>query len=161
MSWLADHVDDKVVKYLFNVKVNLPESVGHFCRDSSIDLYVDFDKLESQLAEIPEIIALYDILLSEQRTNVDVLSLNLTVLKATVAETALKDAKTAGVDLRRMDVKDIIDSDPNVIEVATRILIEKRKEDKLKAVVLGLQKKADSLRSLAGFKREEKRIVNP
>jgi hypothetical protein len=38
-----------------------------------------------------------------------------------------------------------------------QIIQETKREDKLKAVLNSLQKKCENLRSLAGFKREEKR----
>ena len=72
-------------------------------------------------------------------------------------EEQLEEARESGISIRREDLKDMINADPLLIELEKDIIMDTRAEEKLRAVVRALQVKSEHLRSLAGFKREEKR----
>jgi hypothetical protein len=157
MGWIRDQVDQKIADYLFNIKINLPERVGIYQRNIIPDLEIDFENLEVQLAECQEQICFFDMLLAEQKAVVALLEQHLRQEKGRITETLVSGAKDIKVEIRRTDIKDIIENDASVVDKQAKIIIETRNEDKLKAVLNGLQKKSDHLRSLAGFKRDEQR----
>jgi hypothetical protein len=157
MGWVDENVPKEVADYLFNIKLNLPERVGVFQRDVRKDLETDFDMLEEQLAETPAMMNFYDQLVAEQKAVVATLERKAEVMKGKIVERIVTDANDRGVKIRREDVKDIIESDDEYIMVKAKIILETLVEDKIRAVARNLGAKNDNLRSLAGFKREEKR----
>lgn len=158
MSWIAKNVQLDVADYLFNIRVNaLPERIGVYQRDVRPDVAIDYDMLEEQLAETPEMLVFWDLLLAEQTTKVAVLERRAKLLRGEVTQRILQDARDGEYGVRRSDVEDIIESDEQVVNVEAEIILNTLVENKLKAVVSALRSKSENLRSLAGFKREEKR----
>lgn len=160
MSWITKNVDKDVANYLFNIKISsLPERIGLVQRDVRPDLTVDFELLEKQLEETPEMLAFWDLLLAEQKTKVAVLERQLLTARGTVVKRILEDNRASGVALRRSDLADIVETDDQILDCEARLIYEQRIESRLKCVVISIQSKAEVLRSLAGFKRQEQSEV--
>jgi hypothetical protein len=156
-SWLNNNIAPEVAGYLFNIKItSLPERIGVFQRDSSVDLEIDYDLLEQQLEETPQIIAFYDLLLAEQKAVVASLERQEEILRGTIAEAILKNARDGNYEVRRSDLENLVDADDELIALAAKAIFATKIENKLRAVVNGLNAKVDNLRSLAGFKKQEK-----
>ena len=154
MSWVKANVAVEVADYLFNIKIKLPDRVGPYARDIRPDIIIDFEMLEEQLAETPEMIAFWDLLLAEQKAKVATLERGNRYLRGVITQELLGSAGDR--ELRRSDLKDVIEADPRVADIEARLILEMRNEDKLRAVINALQKKSEHLRSLAGFKRVER-----
>jgi uncharacterized coiled-coil protein SlyX len=159
MSWLNDNIQPEVIDYLFNLKITLPERVGVFQRDIQADTDVDYEMLEEQLAHAPQMICFFNLLLAEQTAKVKILERKAKALRGKLGATTLYDAKVNRVEARRADITDIGNSDPAVIRVETEVILESKIQDKLEATVDACVKKFEALRSLAGFKKEDKRSV--
>lgn len=155
MSWIKKNVDQDVSDYLFNIRINLPKRVGVFQRDVRPDVIVDFDLLEQQLAETPEMIVFWDQLLAEQKSVVARIKRQMEIVRGYVTSSILEKARENNTTVRRDDIKDLIGRDPKMIELVKTLIKEELAEHKIKAVVNCLQTKADNLRSLAGFKKQE------
>ena len=156
MGWVDKNIDDNIANWLFNIKIQLPDR-SLFQRDVRPDISVDYDALEEQLAEIPAVICFWDQLLAEQRFVISVLEAKKDAIRAEVASELFKESGDAGVKMPAYILKDLVNNDERMIELMGKMIMEVRKENKLRAVVSSLQRKAESLRSLAGFKREERR----
>jgi hypothetical protein len=157
MGWIKDNVQAEIADYLFNIKVSLPDRVGTYQRDIVPDLEIDFDQLEEQLTETPEMICFFDMLLAEQKAKVAALEQRLFLVRGQVTEKILNEWKNIDREIRRSDLKDLVVGDDEVVNIQAQLIVETKKEDKLKAVFNGLLKKSEHLRSLAGFKREERK----
>lgn len=158
MGWISKNIDLEVANYLFNIRLDcLPERVGVYQRDVRPDLQIDFEMLEEQLQESPEMVAFWDQLLAEQKSKVASLLRKKEVLRGFITRKIFDESKRNDVKIRREDLKDIINADEMMVTLESQIIRETRKEDKVKAVVKCLQMKVENLRSLAGFKREEKK----
>ena len=158
MSWIIDNVNQDIIEYLFNIRITLP--TGQVVqRNVAADLTIDFDDLEKQLEETPEIISFFNMLLAEQTAVVAVLERNKSVLRGKIVEKATATAKDYKTEFRITDIKMLCESDDQIVEVDMKLVLENKKRDKLKAVVDALVKKSEHLRSLAGFKRDEKKEV--
>lgn len=156
-SWVQKNVAPEIAGYLFNIKItSLPQRIGVFQRDSTTDLEIDYDQLEGQLEETPQIIAFYDLLLAEQKAVVATLEREEEVLRGVIAEAILKDARDNNYEVRRSDLENLIEADDTLIRLAAKNILAVRNENRLKAIVNALNAKVDNLRSLAGFKRQEK-----
>jgi len=154
-SWIKKNISVEIADYLFNIRMNLPDR-GLFQRDARLDLSIDFDSLEKQLEEAPEMLAFWDLLLSEQTYKVAVLERRSEQIRGDVVNTLITDKKMANASIRRSDIDDILNVDEEVLIIDTSILREKRVEARIKSVVKALQSKCEILRSLAGFKKQEK-----
>lgn len=160
MSWINKNINKDVADYLFNIKLDcLPDRIGVYQRDVRPDLTIDFEMLEEQLQETPEMLAFWDQLLAEQKAKVASLLRKKEITRGFVVRKMLEEANDAGVRLRSEDLKNILYADKSLVKLEREIIEESRKEDKVRAVVRTIQMKSEHLRSLSGFKREEKRQV--
>jgi hypothetical protein len=160
MSWIKNNIQEDVANYLFNIKINsLPTRIGLFQRDVRQDIDISFDDLEKQLEETPEMIAFYDQLLAEQRMKLNVLLRRKDILRGRITKQMLEEARNTDVKVRSTDLKDMINADPTLIDLDKDIIVESRIEEKVRSVVRVLQIKSEHLRSLAGFKKEERRSL--
>jgi hypothetical protein len=158
MGWIDKNINKDVADYLFNIKLNcMPKRIGMFQRDLRPDVTIDFDNLEEELEQTPEMFAFWSQLFAEQKAKVAKLIRQREITRGYVRSTMLKEAREQGTTLRAEDLKEIINSDKYLVEIDKEIIIEKRKEDKVRAVVDALRLKSEHLRSLSGFKREEKK----
>lgn len=159
MSWIKRNVPSDVADYLFNIKITLPNRIGLVQNDIRPDLIIDFDLLEQQLAETPEMLAYWDMLLAEQVSKVVYLERRNKIIRGEALRRMLEDAKSSGIEIRRADATDLIETDEEVIRVEYSIVVETRNLDRVKAVVEAIKTKSRHLQSLAGFKREEQRGI--
>lgn len=157
MDWISSNIDPEIVEYLFHIKVRLPDKIGIYQRDVVPDLVVDFDRLEEQLQETPQMIAFWNMLLAEQKTIVVTLERKIKTIRGQIVENMLEKSHMEKVDIRSNDLKEIINKDKQLLEIEARLILNQKIEDRVETVVDALCKKLDSLRSLAGFKKIESR----
>lgn len=155
MSWIKDNISPEIADYLFNIKVILPDRVGVYQKNLKADLMVDFDNLEEELQTSSEMICFFDLLLAEQKSVVAHLEHKIRLTRGTITDSIAEKWKNLNKEIRSTDLKQIIESDEDIIKLQARINKEILVEDKLKAVINGLKIKNDNARSLAGFKKEE------
>jgi hypothetical protein len=154
---VKDNIQPEVIEYLFNLKITLPDRVGVFQRDIQADTDIDYEMLEEQLAHTPQMLCFFNMLLAEQVSKVKMLERKAKTIRGKIISATLSDAKVSGVEIRRMDMQDITNADPAVIQIDAEAIQQGKIQDKLEAVVDAIREKGNALRSLAGFKREEKR----
>jgi hypothetical protein len=155
-TWIKDNIDSKIADYLFNVRVQLPHNVGVFQRDVRPDLSLDFEHLEEQMEEAPEMLAFWNVILAEQKAVVSTLKRTIIILRGRVTERILDDKAAQKVKLRRTDVEDLIETDDRIIDQEARLILEQKHYDRIEAVVESLKSRCEMLRSLAGFKKQER-----
>lgn len=157
MSWIETNVKKELSSFLFNIKVDLPNNNRVVQRDCRPDLPIDYELLEEQLMETPEMLAFYDVVLAHQKANVEIFERRAEYLKGVITRRLLKEAQAQQVNIRREDLKDLIESEEEINQTKARLILERCRENVLRAIVGSLKAKSENLRSLAGFKREEKR----
>ena len=158
MSWIEKNVDPDIANYLFTIRTKMLNGVVHQ-KNVIPDLDIDFEMLEEQLQDTPQMIAFWNQLLAEQTCLCEILDRRIKTKRGQIWDTIVSDAQSRNVDIRSTDIKEIINTDQTISQLEIELFREKRKETKLKTVVDALSKKFDALRSLSGFKREEKRSV--
>lgn len=160
MGWIDTNIDKDVANYLFNITLNcLPQKIGVYQRDVRPDLVISFEDLEKQLEETPEMLVFWDMLLASQKARRVTLERKREVLRGYLRRSMLKEAQTQDLRLRAEDLKEVINADKDLVNLEKQIINETYKEDIVRSVVRAIQMKAEHLRSLAGFKREEQRQV--
>ncbi len=155
MGWIKDNIDKTVADYLFNVKVVLPSCTA-IQRDIAPDIEINFELLEQQLQETPEMIAFWSMVLAEQEAKVEVCERRIKTTRGQIADAILKEARQNGYDIRSNDLKEIINQDKSLIEQEDSLIKSTRVRNRIKVVVESLNRKFDALRSLSGFKRLER-----
>jgi hypothetical protein len=157
MNWIAKNVEPELAEYLFNIKLTLPQRIGLVQRDVRADLVIDFDLLEGQLSDTPEMLAFFDMLLAEQVAKVATMKRRVKRTRGLTLEALLESSRMAhGREMRRADCEDLVESDDQVVKTEAELILEQLKEDRIKSVVEAIKMKSEHLRSLAGFKRQER-----
>jgi hypothetical protein len=159
MNWFEDTVEEEIIDYLFTLRlrVGTKSGVKVIERNVSPELVIDFELLEEQLATTPQMISFYNQLLADQSYLVEKLGRQIRTKEGQVWDSISKDLRSQGLDVRSTDLKKLTSADPMLSEMEDRYFKEKRKETKLKSVIQDLIRKFDALRSLSGFKRDERR----
>jgi len=158
MSWIEQNVDPKIIAYLFNIKINdLPNDLGSYQKNIAPDLVVNYEMIEEQLAETPEMMAFWNMLLAEQKIKVEVIERQIRAQRGKITEKLLEQSRQEKVEIRSTELKELINSDGTIQQWETKLLRERKAEERLKVVSESLKYKFDSLRSLSGFKKEEKK----
>lgn len=153
MSWITETLPHDIADYLFNVRVTLDNRKSEFVHDVRDDVMLDYEDLEEQLQETPQMLLTYDLLLADQNAKVAALERRVIALRGNITSRFVKE----DANLRRSDIEDIIESDKNIDDIEKILIVERRNEQRIRAVIKALQMKSEHLRSLAGFKREDKR----
>lgn len=157
MSWIEKNVNKDVADYLFNIKINaLPQRIGLVQRDVRPDVSIEYDLMEEELAETPEMLAFWDLLLVEQSTKVSGLERQLIVKRSAISVQITEAGKAGGWEYRVADLKGLVEMDDGVIALCAELIMEQRIEARLKCVVNAIKVKSEHLRSLCGFKKAER-----
>lgn len=155
MSW-TENLDEDLANAVFKVQVKLP-SGQVVDRNFKADFDINYDMLEEQLAETPAQLAFFSAVLAEQRFTVKKLERMIARRRAVIAQDANETAKTEGLKLHKYVIDEVVEVDNEIFELQAKLMLEERTLSKLYGFVDSLKGKMESLRSLAGFKRQEMR----
>lgn len=155
-NWLSDNFTEELRGTVFKLKVELPNGQT-VDRDFSIDMDIDYNMLEEQLAETPAQYALLSSILAEQRHTVAKLERLIARRRAVIAENANQAAKVEDIKLHKYVLDELVEADDKILELQGKLMLEQRTLSKMYGFVDALKMKSEHLRSLAGFKRQEMR----
>lgn len=149
-------LDKDIKDTLFKIRVKLPggKTLDH---DFSGDFTPEYERLEEQLEETPQMLAFFGAVLSEQKHICNVLELKIARRRAVVSEDARTVARKADMKIAKYVLDEIADGDNELLKLQTELLVSQRTLGKLYYFVDSIRMKTDNLRSLAGFKRQEMR----
>ncbi len=153
-SWVKSNFDEDLAAAVFKLKVELPNG-KIVTRDFSVDLGIDYDMLEEQLAETPSIFAFLSSILSEQKYVCAKYERLIARRRAIIAQNAKETADAGGMKLHKYVLDEIVEADDKILELQSKLMIAQRTLGKLYGFVDSMRIKSDNLRSLAGFKRQE------
>ena len=155
-KWVKNNFEDLLADTVFKLRVQLPNGKV-VNKDFSIDVEIDYDMLEEQLAETPVIYAFLSSVLSEQKCACAKLESMIARRRAKVVQHANETAKTEGLKLHKYILDDLVIADDQVLELQGKLMLAQRSLGKLYGFVDAIRMKSEHLRSLAGFKRQEMR----
>ena len=153
-NWIEKNIEPDIANHLFNMRLTLVNKQV-YQRNVVPDLSVDFEMLEQQLEETPQMIAFWNQVLADQTCIVEAMDRSIKTKRGQIWEKTISEAQSRSLDVRTTDIKEIVNADKSISALELELIREHRKEAKIKAVVDGLIKKFDALRSLSGFKRAE------
>jgi hypothetical protein len=156
MSWIKDNVDQTLIDYLFNIRIDDIPNYGAYQRNIAEDLPIDFERLEIQLEETPEQIAFWSMLLANQKSKVAVLERRIKTIRGKAVERLLTEARQTKCEYRTTEIKELLNMDPSILQLDSTLLAQQKVLLKLEVTVDAFRLKLDALRSLAGFKKVDK-----
>ena len=155
-KWIKSNFDEAVSDTVFKLKVVLPDGQT-VTKDFSVDVEIDYDMLEEQLADTPAIYAFLSSVLSEQKHVCAKLERSCARRRAIVIQKANETALTEGLKLHKYVLDDLAEADDVMLELQGKLMLAQRSLGKLYGFVDAIRMKSEHLRSLAGFKRQEMR----
>lgn len=157
--WFQENIDDDIAEAVVRLKIEMQTRVGQRTVDRDVrqDLAVDFELLENQLAETPSIYVYWSSILAEQRRYVSTLERMISRRKAKVSEELWNEHKKTSFKVTQYMIDELVELDDDYLRLTSEHILAKRTENKLWAIVKGIEMKSEALRSLAGFKRQEMR----
>lgn len=163
--WISENVPEELINsslFRLVVKLQATEQRGDGSvarKEVTVDLLpdvdVDYDLLEHQMEQTPAQYTFWAAVYSEVRLAVAVAERNLKVRRGQAIEAVNKKLADDKVKLSADLVKTVIESDKMLIEADMRLQTAQMQAGKLYHMLEALKMKAELLRSLAGFKRQE------
>jgi hypothetical protein len=157
-DWFSKNVPEDLATRIIKIRVNLGKEIVE--KDFRPDLHIDYETLEQDLEAIPQIFAYWAMVYSESKAEVAKLDRMVKRRRAMVMETILQEAKKNEMPKVSKDIfKELIEKDEKLTAIELKLLLANRNMGKLWNIVEAMKIKAEALRSLAGFKRQEQRIT--
>jgi hypothetical protein len=153
---IFDELPSEIKDLLVRIKISIPNRKPISCNVMPL-VKTSYDHLEDQLQQTPSIFCFWGMVHAEQKMIVSVLELNLQKRKATLATDMIKQSKEDGFDIRRSDIKDVLESDTEVLRLQAKLVLEEKSLNKMNVLMDALRMKSEHLRSLSGFKKQELR----
>lgn len=153
-NWF-DSLPDEIMNTIIKLKIQLPDKVIEY--DFRPDVAPDYDQLESQLEDTPQQFTFWSVVFAEQKARVAILERELLMAKSRAERMVSQEMRKHDVKLGRPEINAMIELHDAVHKTSCQVIEEEKKLSKLKAIVEAIKMKNDNVRSLAGFKREERK----
>lgn len=118
-------------------------------------LDVDYETLETEIANVPAQFAYFATVYSEARHQVNLYERAIKVRKGQLMKQILLKQQEAKTRLTSDQITKILDSDEGIEQLETKLANKQMQAGKLYYFLEALKMKNDNLRSLAGFKKQE------
>lgn len=160
-NWFKDNIPTKISDIVCRISLQLSgENV--MVDDFLAQLDINYENLEEELEISPSIYAYWVFVLAEAEAQLNIIERNIKykrglLYSAIVSEYDKKVADIKGADrVPQWQAKELVESDEDLNKEEMRLILARRNYIKIRAVVDSIKMKAEHLRSLAGFKRQEK-----
>ena len=156
-DWFEQNVPEDVAKRIIRLKVDLGNN-QIIEKDFRPDLRIDYETLEQDLETIPQAFAYWAMVYSEAKAECAKLDRIAKRRRAIITSMILEEAKSNEMPrIAEKVFRDLVEKDPKLLKIEARIILANRTMGKLWNIVEAMRIKAEALRSLAGFKRQEQR----
>ena len=155
MNELDDYLKGEISDHIFRISMKVGNR-STLIKDVRPLLKIDFECLENELESLPAILFFYEALLAEQKSILATLDTRKEFIKSQLTSQIKNKAEEDDVRLSDAKMKNLISGDEKTLQITCEIIQEQRNFDRLRAVVNCLMRKSEHLRSLAGFKRDER-----
>jgi len=169
-EWFNKNIPPEVADVICKIKlsVNDGEDKKQLTFSEVISsLNIDYESLEKQLEEMPGMFAYWCFISAEAEAQVALLERTVKYKRGLLQEAIIDKFNEKSDSIKNSDrtppqwqIKEMIEADKDINEAEIRYIIAKKNQSKIKAIVEGYRMKSEHLRSLAGFKRQERRETN-
>lgn len=164
-KWFKDNVPASISDVVCRISIVLDEE-NVVVHDFLSQLDVDYDNLEEELEVTPSVFAYWTFVLAEAESQLAIIERNVKYKRGLLYNALLteyddktSDLKSKGYAPDRLpqwQAKELVESDEDLNREEMKLILAKRNFAKVRAIVDSIKMKAEHLRSLAGFKRQEK-----
>jgi hypothetical protein len=154
-SWITENVPPEVAEQLFKFKIKLPNGTM-IEADMAISPNVDYDAIEDELIRTPHQYVWWASLYSEAKAYVAVVERTIKVRRGNVTQIAINTAANQNVRLSEKVLMNVVEKDDVLNKLEVELANAQKNAGKLYHMVQAVQMKSEHLRSLAGFKRQER-----
>lgn len=169
-EWFSKSIPPEVADVICKIKLSVNDGDDKkqlTFADVITNLDIDYDALEQQLEEMPGAFTYWCFILAEAEAQVALLERTAKYKRGLLQEAIIDKFNEKAESIKGVDklppqwqIKEMIEADKDINEVEIRYIIAKKNQSKIKAIVEGYRMKSEHLRSLAGFKRQERRETN-
>lgn len=158
-SWIQEYLPQEIVdSALFHFKITLPS--GQVIEvDLTKDIDVDYENLENELSETPAQFIFWASVYSEMKMMVGIYERKLKARRGVLTEESVKLGHEKSIKLTVDAIKAIVEKDEDLNKLEAKLLMLQKHVGKLWFMVDALKMKSEHLRSLAGFKRQEREAL--
>jgi len=156
-GWISQHVPEELAESTaFRFKITLPNG-NRVSVDLKPDVEVDYDHLERQLEDVPSQYIYWMALYSEMKAHASTVERRIKARRGVLVEEATQVKDENRFKLTGDQVKQVVEADENLNELEQSLIMLQKHVGKLYHMGVALQMKSEHLRSLAGFKRHERK----
>ncbi len=156
-QWIQEHVPAEVVNSgIFRVKFILINGT-EVDVDIMNNIEIRYELIEQQLAEAPTQFLWWSALYTEAKAMVALVEKRIKTRKAVLTDVALKEAAEAKVKLTEKQVSTIVEQDSVLENLDAQLIVLQKNASKLWYTTQAVIMTAENLRSLSGFKKQERR----
>lgn len=160
-NWLEQHIPADLVEsklFKFRTKLNKEESIEV---DLTVGTDIDYEKLEEQLADCPQQLIFWGVIYSTLRAHGAIVERRIKSRRGVLIEEAVKLIKEDNTvaKLNADQIKMVIEKDDVLNQLEELYIRVQRDTGKVYYMVQATQMRAESMRSLGGFKKIE--MANP
>jgi len=163
-KWFDENIPANISDIVCRISLELAGE--NVISDFLAQLDIEYENLEEELEISPSVYAYWTFILAEAEAQLNIIERNIkykrgllySALFSTYDEKTI-DLKNAGHTPDRIpqwQAKEMVESDDGLNKEEMRLILARRNYTKIRAVVDSIKMKAEHLRSLAGFKRQEK-----
>lgn len=156
MAWFHDNVEEHISEYMMKLSVDLPNKTT-ITRNFVADVEIEYDLLVEQLAEIPAIYSFWSMVLAECKKQSAILERMIARKRGMLTRVMHEEGRKQNAKVRKEDIEDLIETDTELNELEIKRISAEKQVSKLFAIVRALEMKAECMRSLSGFKKQEQR----
>lgn len=156
-GWFAEsHIPPDILdSTIFRFQINLPD--GRTIQvDLTKDIDIDYDNLEDQMSDLPAMFTFWSCIYSELKYVVITTERRIRARRGVLYDEATTQARIHSVKLTETQIKVIADADETLNSLEAELAMFQKHTGKLYFMVEALKMKSELVRSLAGFKRQDK-----
>lgn len=164
-KWFEENIPSKISDIICRISLQL-DGENVMVADFLAQLDIDYDNLEEELEESPSVYAYWTFILSEAEAQLSIIERNVKYKRGLMYTAIFKEYDEQTQSLKgkghspdripQWQAKELVESDEEINKEEMRLILARRNYTKIKAIVDSIKMKAEHLRSLAGFKRQEK-----
>lgn len=154
-KWVTEHLPEELAtSKLFRFEVKLPG------QDITVDLFqdidIDYDDLENQLERTPAQYMYWASIYSELRGIVAVFERKIRARRGVLTQEIIDEARKEEVKITDKQVASIVDKDEQLLKLEENFDTVQKNTGKVYHMLEAIKMKSEQMRSLAGFKRQER-----
>lgn len=160
-KWADKNIPKDIIDIVCRINILLDDK-NVAAHDAMAQLDINYDALEEELETSPSVYAYWSFILAEAESQISIIERTVKhmrgLLYTSLNEEFEKKSKAAGTSekLTQWQAKELVEADESLNREEMKLILAKRNYSKIRAIVESVKMKSDHLRSLSGFKRQEK-----